>query len=917
MLRKMNLSAKLIIAFLLVGVIPFAVIGVASLRESSTALTKQAFGQLESMREVKKAQIERYFRQRMDDMGVLMETVASLENAAAEKLKAVQEIKKAQLESYFTDRYMDLEALAKDTSVLDGIDKLAMAISTEDGKVDSAMWTYMAERYVQDLANYKEKYGYIDLYLITKDGLVVYTINRGPELGQVLSAGTLKDSPLAKCFQGALKEITAIDFEPYAPANNKPAAFLGAPVMKDGVVFGVAVLQMPTAPINAIVQLRNGMGDSGETYLAGKHNGKTALRSDILTMGDGNYVIGYETTAPYIEAALQGKRGQGVYSDSSGKLLLVVYNPLNIKGLNWASISKINLEETLVAKLAGAEEDYLGKYVKKYGYHDLYLIHPQGEVFYTVKHEKDYGTNMVNGEFADSGLGKLTQKVLQTKAYGIADIAPYAPGGGVPAAFIAQPVLNGEEVELVVALQLSLDSINEIMAQRDGMGNTGETYLVGADKLMRSDSYLDPTNHTVKASFADPGKGGVDTEAIRLALSGAADEKIITNYNGNTVLSAFAPVSMGDATWALLAEMDRNEAFAGIAKIKWLIGIVAVIGIAAIIAVALLISRAITKPINRAIEGLSDGAARVSSASTQVASAGQSLAEGSSEQAASLEETSSSMEEMASMTKQNTDHAVEASRMMNEEAGSNFKLIKERMGRMQKAMDDAVRSSEETAKIIKTIDEIAFQTNLLALNAAVEAARAGEAGAGFAVVADEVRNLAMRAAEAAKNTSNLIEASNKQIVESTDIYGQVAEVVEQNKEIGEKVARLLSDVAASSQEQSSGIEQINTALTEMDKVTQRNAASAEESASAAQEMNAQAEQMKANVNELIALIRGRVDGSNYTSPQAPSPRASAAKALNSGIASKESAARRLIASPKRKEALKQAPSINEDEFSDF
>jgi len=393
------------------------------------------------------------------------------------------------------------------------------------------------------------------------------------------------------------------------------------------------------------------------------------------------------------------------------------------------------------------------------------------------------------------------------------------------------------------------------MQQRAGMGEAGETYLVGQDKLMRSDSYLDPTNHSVRASFADPAKGSVDTEATREALSGLTDEKVIIDYNGNPVLSSYTPVAVGDTTWALMAEIDEAEAFAVIKALKWLIGIVAAAGIVAIIGVAILITRSITKPINSIIEGLNKGADHVSSASGQVSSSSQSLAEGASEQAASIEQTSSSLEEMSSMTKQNADSAHQANSLMKE-ANQVVGQANDSMEELTTSMDEISKASEETSKIIKTIDEIAFQTNLLALNAAVEAARAGEAGAGFAVVADEVRNLALRAAEAAKNTADLIEETVKKIKDGSGIVFRTNEAFGQVAESASKVGELVSEIAAATNEQAQGIEQVNKAVVEMDKVTQQNAANAEESASASEEMNAQADTMKQMVNELLALIEG-------------------------------------------------------------
>jgi methyl-accepting chemotaxis protein len=179
------------------------------------------------------------------------------------------------------------------------------------------------------------------------------------------------------------------------------------------------------------------------------------------------------------------------------------------------------------------------------------------------------------------------------------------------------------------------------------------------------------------------------------------------------------------------------------------------------------------------------------------------------------------------------------------------------MEELTQSMTEISNASEETAKIIKTIDEIAFQTNLLALNAAVEAARAGEAGAGFAVVADEVRNLAMRAADAAKNTAKLIEESVKKIKSGSEIVSKTNEAFRKVATGSKKVSELVGEIAAASQEQAQGIEQINKAVAEMDKVVQKNAANAEESAAASQQLIAQAEQMRAFVGDLVTLVAGR------------------------------------------------------------
>jgi methyl-accepting chemotaxis protein len=275
----------------------------------------------------------------------------------------------------------------------------------------------------------------------------------------------------------------------------------------------------------------------------------------------------------------------------------------------------------------------------------------------------------------------------------------------------------------------------------------------------------------------------------------------------------------------------------------------------------------IVKPLDAAATALAAGAERSANASNQVSSASQSAAQGASEQAASLEETSSSLEEMTSMTKKNAETAQQASSLATVAKQSADKG-NAAMQSMAAAISDIQKSASETAKIVKTIDEIAFQTNLLALNAAVEAARAGEAGKGFAVVAEEVRNLAMRSAEAAKNTAALIDGSVQNAKNGVAMVEQVGSSLTEIQQSIDKVTVLVSEIAAANQEQSQGIGQINQAVQQMDKVTQSNAAASEESAAAAEELSSQSQELRELVGQLIELVHGSEELVGTSAPAA-------------------------------------------------
>jgi methyl-accepting chemotaxis protein len=369
--------------------------------------------------------------------------------------------------------------------------------------------------------------------------------------------------------------------------------------------------------------------------------------------------------------------------------------------------------------------------------------------------------------------------------------------------------------------------------------------------------------------------------------------------------------------WIVGSGIYVDDVEAEISKLTYSIGGLALIVLIISILVSWWMGRSITKPLMNASNMLNEGAAEINSASDNLSDASQQLAQGSSEQAASLEETSASLEELSSMTKKNADSSKEADSLVTETSRAVDRASNS-MEEMTTSMGSINQASEEISKIVKSIDEIAFQTNLLALNAAVEAARAGEAGAGFAVVADEVRSLAMRAAEAAKNTQTLIEKTIAEVKNGAQVVDRTNEEFREVAEHTSQVAQLVSEIAASSSEQSQGIDQISTAMTEMDTVTQRNAANSEEAAAAAEELSAQAETLFGVARDLTNLIgaggdapsgRKRLAAPKTERKALPSPTAALKKKTekktdNGGQAAKQAKAR-------------QAIPLEDEDFADF
>jgi methyl-accepting chemotaxis protein len=472
-----------------------------------------------------------------------------------------------------------------------------------DDAGDGSRYSRYHRIYHPTIRDYLRKFGYYDVFLVDSDtGHIIYTVFKEADYGTSLLTGPYKDTNLAQAFRAANAAtdpnfVYLDDFEPYAPSYNEPAAFIASPIFDGEERIGVLLFQMPIGRIDAIAQERSGLGETGETYLVGELDGVTSYRSDrVVKTGK----IGDPRSDPYTERALAGESGTDLKIGSTGDVEIVSFAPLEIPDLNWCIITTVALEETIAPVVEGETKDVFTKYIERYGYYDLFLINWDGYVFYSVAREADYHTNMVDGQYSDSNLGRLVRQVIETRQFGFADFQPYAPSDGEPAAFIAQPVVHKGEVKIIVALQLPLEGINFIMGVREGMGETGQTYLVGADLRMRSDSLLNPETHSVVASFLGTlEENGVNTEASRQALQGESGTGVILDYRGQRVVSSWSPVNVLGSGWAVLAEVDVAEAFAKADRMGKILSGIAVVVAVGVLIVTFWITCALARPITR------------------------------------------------------------------------------------------------------------------------------------------------------------------------------------------------------------------------------------------------------------------------------------------------------------------------------
>lgn len=811
MLQFKSLKNKFILLFVVLGLIPAIIVSVISSTSGSSDVTKKIYNKLTAINQIKKHAIENYFDERQGDMGVLIDIANTMQQQTFMHLSSINELKKLQVLDDLNKSKTQLEILSKDKNTPLAINELVNNFSNK------TQWQLLLNKYDASYRSLLSYLGWYDFFIIDTQGTIVYSVGRENDLGKKIPEA-LSESSFNQAFslaqQSNSSDVQFADFKPYPPSNGDPAAFVIKPIESNGERIGYIAYQKSIDNINNILGNRNGMGETGESYLVGQDK---LMRSDsYLNPTEYSVNVSFEKNnkvqTEAVESALNGNHNTSVITDYNNNPVVSSWDYIDIgSNVRWAIISEIDVAEAFNPRTSDNEEFYKS-YIEKYGYYDLFLINPNGHIFYTVIKEADFNTNILTGKYSNSNLGKLVKKVSQSKQYGFVDFAPYEPSNGDPAAFLAQPLLNKTgKPDFYVALQLPIEGIQKIMGMREGMGNTGESYLVGSDFRMRSNSFLDPEGRTVKASFAGSvAVNGVDTDATQRALAGEKGTDIIIDYNGNSVLSSFDLIEFSDFNWIILSEIDAEEAFYSIRNNTILMVILMVVLVFIITLIGMFFAKRIATPIadiasvaqkiaggdltmtvektvndevgdlqvamGKMITNLSSMAKRISLTAIHQAATSEELAAITtqtsytvteqqliSEQlATAMQEMGSTVNEVANSTS-TTLSAVDAiqAQVINsadklDETYNSIVNMTEQIQQSEQSVQKVRSDFDQVVNVLEVIKGIADQTNLLALNAAIEAARAGEQGRGFAVVADEVRQLAQRTQDSTKEIDNMI-----------------------------------------------------------------------------------------------------------------------------------------------------------------
>jgi len=524
------------------GIIPVLFLGLISYYTIKEDIISTSETHLHSVNTAKKEALENFFLQQKLNLENAREETAVLYNDAKKKLRFIHEGKRAEIQHYFNDISAKLTLLSQ---------KMLLKNILQVRKNHAAF----SSKHKSMLNSIALKFSVNNIYLLNNRGeIVVATANTG-EIGKKVEtlAPTLKHAlKIAKSRpKNSMQSVVFADFAPVGRSNTYKTFALTA--FEDAS--GYIVVEIDKKRLTGILHEKTQEYTTMESFLVGKRFNRTWLRSDLL-LEPGK--LGDPRNSTPIEKGLNGLSGIESTTGTSGETLLNAYSPIDISGLHWTLQTTVSLEEAIAAE--GGKKEYFETFMHTHGYSDLFLVTTDGYIAYSIKHKSDYKTNLLHGGLNNTNFSNAVKNTIKSRRFSITDYQLYKPSHNSPASFITIPLLGSSgDVELIIAAQLPIGPINNIMKTRNAMGESGESFLVGSDTLMRSDSYLDPKYRSVTASLKNSHSGTVDTENVKRALNGNRGVEATTDYRGIDVLSSYMPFSVENIRWALITKMDISE----------------------------------------------------------------------------------------------------------------------------------------------------------------------------------------------------------------------------------------------------------------------------------------------------------------------------------------------------------------------